>query len=141
MHSWLIYLPLGNNSYNNGSSSFIFILSLKSYLKSHFLSEKDINPTLGEYGSMRFFLFHEIFINAPGLISFIFSTSAKSPLRLFLMMRLKFSLSQMKFVYIVINIEVKSEKIFLIQTFNNKIILTSFNYRNSSSYLIYQKFI
>ena len=111
MHSWLIYLPLGNNSYNNGSSSFIFTLSLKSYLKSHFLSEKDINPTLGEYGSISLFLFHVMFINAPGLISAMFSTEAKSPLRLFLMIRFKFSLSQMKFVCIDknMNIEAKNE--------------------------------
>ena len=106
-----MYLPLGNSSYNNGSSSFILILSKKLYLKSHFLSEKDMNPTLGEYGSISFFLFHEMFINAPGLISVIFSTAAKSPLRLFLIIRVKFSLSQMKFVCNVknINIEVKSE--------------------------------
>ena len=106
-----MYLPLGNSSYNNGSSSFILMSSLKLYLKSHFLSEKDIDPTLGEYGSISFFLFHEMFINAPGLISVIFSTAAKSPLRLFLIMRVKFSLSQMKFVCNVknINIEVKSE--------------------------------
>ena len=111
MHSWVIYLPLGNSSYNNGSSSFILILSLKLYLKSHFLSEKDINPTLGEYGSISFFLFHKIFINAPGLISVMFSTAAKSPLRLFLIMRFKFSLSQMKFVCNVENmsIDMKSE--------------------------------
>ena len=70
-----------------------------------------MNPTLGEYGSISFFLFHEMFINAPGLISVIFSTAAKSPLRLFLIIRVKFSLSQMKFVCNVknINIEVKSE--------------------------------
>ena len=94
-----------------GSSSFIFLLSLKLYLKSHFLSEKDRNPALGEYGSIRFFLFHEMFINAPGLISIIFSTAAKSPLRLFLIMRFKFSLSQIKFACNVknMNIEVKSE--------------------------------
>ena len=106
-----MYLPSGNSSYNNGSSAFILLLSLKLYLKSHFLSEKDINPALGEYGSISFFLFHEMFINAPGLISVIFSTAAKSPLRLFLIMRVKFLLSQMKFVCNVknINIEVKSE--------------------------------
>jgi len=81
------------------------------YLKSHFLSEKEINPTLGEYGSMSFFLFHEMFINAPGLISVIFSIAAKSPLRLFLIMRSKFSLSQIKFVFNVKSmiIEVNSE--------------------------------
>jgi len=111
MHSWVIYLPLGNSSYNNGSSSFILTLSLKLYLKSHFLSEKDINPILGEYGSISVFLFHEIFINAPGLRSVIFSSAAKSPLRLFLIMRFKSSLSQIKFVCNVknMNIEVKSE--------------------------------
>jgi len=107
----VIYLPLDNNSYNNGSSSFILVLSLNLYLKSHFLSEKDINPTLGEYGSISFLLFHEIFINAPGLISEIFSNAAKSPLRLFLIIRSKFSLSQIKFVCNVknMNIDVKSE--------------------------------
>ena len=70
-----------------------------------------MNPTLGEYGSMSFFLFHEMFINAPGLISATSSTSAKSPLRLFLIIKFKFSLSQMKFVCNVkkINIEAKSE--------------------------------
>ena len=87
------------------------ILSLKLYLKSHFLSEKDINPTLGEYGSINFFLFHEMLINAPGLISDIFSTVAKSPFRLFLIISSKFSLSQMKFVFNDKNmiIDVKSE--------------------------------
>ena len=106
-----MYLPLDNNSYNNGSSSFILTLSLKLYLKSHFLSEKDIDPTLGEYGSISSFLFHKMFINAPGLISVIFSTAAKSPLRLFLINRFRFSLSQMKFVYNVeiMSIDVKSE--------------------------------
>ena len=81
------------------------------YLKSHFLSEKDIDPALGEYGSISFFLFHEMFINAPGLISNIFSTVAKSPFKLFLIIRFKFSLSQMKFVCNVrnINIVVKNE--------------------------------
>ena len=70
-----------------------------------------MNPTLGEYGSMSFFLFHEMFINAPGFISAIFSTSAKSPFRLFLIIKFKFSLSQMKFVCNVknMNIDVKSE--------------------------------
>ena len=70
-----------------------------------------MNPTLCEYGSMSFFLFHEMFINAPGLISIIFSTTAKSPLRLFLMMRFKFLLSQIKFVCNVknMNIVVKNE--------------------------------
>ena len=89
----------------------ILILSLKLYLKSHFLSEKDIDPTFGEYGSIRFSLSHEIFINAPGLISVMLSTLAKSPLRLFLIMRIKFSLSQMKFVCNVNNmsIDVKIE--------------------------------
>ncbi len=50
-------------------------------------------------------------INAPGLISFIFSTKAKSPLRLFLIVRFKSSLSQIKFVSNVknMNIDVKSE--------------------------------
>ncbi len=106
-----MYLPFGNSSYNIGCSSFISISSLKLYLKSHFLSEKDMNPTLGEYGSIRFFLFHNIFINAPGLISVKFSTTAKSPLRLFLTMRFKFSLSQMKLLWNVknMNIEVISE--------------------------------
>ena len=106
-----MYLPLGNSSYNNGSSSFILILSKKLYLKSHFLSEKDMNPTLGEYGSISFFLFHDMFMNAPGLISSIFSTIAKSPLRLFLIIRFKFSLSQIKFVWNVknMNIDVISE--------------------------------
>ena len=111
IHSWEIYLPLGNSSYNNGSSSFILALFLILYLKSHFLSEKDMYPTLDEYGSISFFLFHKIFINAPGLISVIFSTTAKSPFWLFLIIRVKFSLSQMKFVCKVknINIDVKSE--------------------------------
>ena len=70
-----------------------------------------MNPTLGEYGSISFLSFHEMFINAPGLISVIFSTAAKSPLRLFLIMRFKFLLSQMKFVCNVkkMKIEVKSE--------------------------------
>ena len=70
-----------------------------------------MNPTLGEYGSIRFFLFHEMFMNDPGLISVIFSNTAKSPLRLFLITRFKFSLSQMKFVCNVknMNIDVKSE--------------------------------
>jgi len=81
------------------------------YLKSHFLSEKDINPTLGEYGSIRFFLFQEIFINAPGLIFVKLSTLAKSPFRLFLKMRFNSSPSQMKLVCSVnkINIEEISE--------------------------------
>ncbi len=92
-------------------------LSLKLNLKSHFLSEKDINLDLGEYGSISFSLFHEIFMNAPGLISVKFSTGAKSPLRLFLIMRFKFLLSQIKFVLRVIriNIEEISEKIFLVE--------------------------
>tara|TARA_B100000575_G_scaffold188321_1_gene151717 strand:- start:437 stop:649 length:213 start_codon:yes stop_codon:yes gene_type:complete len=70
-----------------------------------------MNPTLREYGSISFFLFHEMFMNAPGLISVNSSTAAKSPLRLFLIVRFKFSSSQMKFVWIVknINIEVISE--------------------------------
>ena len=73
-----------------------------------------MNPTLGEYGSIISFWFHEMFINAPGLISVIFSTTAKSPLRLFLIMRFKSSFSQIKFVCNVknINIEAKSEYIF-----------------------------
>ncbi len=76
-----------------------------------------MNPTLGEYGSIRSFLFHVIFINPPGLISVIFSTTAKSPLRLFLAMSFKSSLSQMKFVCSVkkINIEEISEKILFVQ--------------------------
>ena len=104
-------MPSGKSSYNNGSFSFILRLSLNLYLKSHFLSEKDMNPTLGEYGSISFLLFHEMFINAPGLISDIFSNLAKSPLRLFLIVRSKFSLSQIKFVCNVrnMNIDVKSE--------------------------------
>ena len=55
--------------------------------------------------------FHEIFINAPGLISVIFSTAAKSPFRLFLIVRFKFSSSHMKFVCNVKNMinDVKSE--------------------------------
>ena len=50
-------------------------------------------------------------INAPGLISDIFSTVAKSPFRLFLIISSKFSLSQMKFVFNDKNmiIDVKSE--------------------------------
>ena len=70
-----------------------------------------MDPTLGEYGSISFFLFHKMFVNAPGLISVIFSTAAKSPFRLFLIMSSKFSLSQMKFVFNVknISIDVKSE--------------------------------
>ena len=70
-----------------------------------------MNPTLGEYGSISFFLFHEIFTNAPSLTSVIFSTVAKSPLRLFLIVRFKSSLSQTKFVCNVknMNIDVKSE--------------------------------
>ena len=84
---------------------------MKLYLKSHFLSEKDINPTLDEYGSISLFFFHEMLINAPGLMSVIFSITAKSPLRLFLIVRSKFSLSQIKFVFNDnnMNIEVKSE--------------------------------
>ena len=111
MHSWEIYLPLGNSSYNNGLSSFILLLSLKLYLKSHFLSEKEINPTLGEYGSISFLLFHEMFINPPGFISAKFSTEVKSPLILFLTTRFNFSLSQIKFVCNVknMNIDVKTE--------------------------------
>ena len=52
-----------------------------------------------------------MFINAPGLISVIFSTTAKSPLRLFLIVRFKFSFSQMKVVCKVKNMnnDVKSE--------------------------------
>lgn len=52
-----------------------------------------------------------MFINAPGLISVMFSTAAKSPLRLFLIMRFKSLLSQVKFVFNVKNmiIEAKSE--------------------------------
>ena len=52
-----------------------------------------------------------MFINAPGLISDIFSNAAKSPFRLFLIISSKFSLSQMKFVFNDKNmiIDVKSE--------------------------------
>ena len=92
-------------------------LSLKLNLKSHFLSEKDINLDLGEYGSISFSLFHEIFMNAPGLISAKFSIGAKSPLTLFLILRFKFLSSQIKFVLRVkrINIDEISEKIFLVE--------------------------
>ena len=70
-----------------------------------------MKPSLGEYGSISFFLSHEMFIKAPGLISVMFSTAAKSPLRLFLIIRFNFSLSQMKFVFKVknMNIDVNSE--------------------------------
>ena len=111
MHLWVISLPFGRSSYSIGSSSFILILSFKLYLNSHFLSEKDSDPLLGENGSISSLSVQVIFMNPPGLISFMFSTREKSPLILFLTMRLKFSLSQMKFVWSVkkINSEEISE--------------------------------
>tara|TARA_Y100001978_G_scaffold202756_1_gene225003 strand:- start:1751 stop:1963 length:213 start_codon:yes stop_codon:yes gene_type:complete len=70
-----------------------------------------MNPARGENGSISSCLFQVIFINPPGFISVMFSITEKSPLKLFLAIRFKFSLSQMKFVCNVMkmNIEEISE--------------------------------
>ena len=91
MHLCSTYFPKGSNSYKTGLISFTLPLSSKGYLQSHFLSEKDTNSARGEYGSINFLSCQYIFMNAPGLNSLISFTNEKSPLILFLIVKLRFS--------------------------------------------------